>query len=285
MSRKTGSGLHHGTSTTIERLIAETFVATGRMESIRQALAKEVARGRCGVSVDAIDSWIKQIVDHLGLPVRKSETPSPDHLGDVRLTLSDESLVWIEVKAQTTKQFSDLVQADWVRDETDTLRWLVKYDEQFHELTSDAVIEQLGILQPAAEYFGSWGFADLWLADLGLLHSRSRRITAEVHEPHDLPNFLARKFLLHVSNEGARLVRLDQLHCVQDVIAGAEPFRVLAPGSSSDTKLWLSTEGPPQRGSIDFIYYTGYRSGVLGRHKLHHHAVDRSSAVHEVREQ
>jgi hypothetical protein len=33
---------------------------------------------------------------------------------------------------------------------------------------------------------------------------------------------------------------------------------------------------------MDFIYYTGYRSGVLERHKLHHHAVTRSSNVFEV---
>ncbi len=283
MSRKAGSGLHHGTSTTIERLIAETFAATGQLQHIRRALATEVARGRCGVGVDAVSSWIEEIVDHIDLPVRKSETPSPDHLGDIRLTLSDQSHVWIEVKAQTTKRFSDLTQADWVRDETDTLRWLVKYDHRFRELSSDWVTEQLGILQPADEYFEGWGFADLWLADLGLLHSRSRRMAAGIRDPADLPDFLSRKFLLHVSNEGARLIRLDRLQCAQDVIAGGEPFCSLNPGSTSDTKLWLSTEGPPRRGSMDFIYYTGYQSGVIGRHKLNHHAVNRSSDVFEVR--
>lgn len=283
MPRKAGSGLHHGVATTVERLIAESFVDTGQMSSIRQALSREVSTGRCGVGVDAVTSWIETIVDHLGLPVQESRTPSPDHLGDVRLTLTDGSHVWIEVKAQTTKKFSELVQADWVRDETDTIRWLVHNDRQFQELSSDWVIDELDLPRPAHEYFDNWGFKDLWLADVGLLHSRSRRHSAGVIQPTDLPGFLSRKYLIHVSKEGARTIRLDRLQCVQDVLAGHEPRVLLTPGNASDTKLWISTEGEPRRGSMDFIYYTGYRSGVLGRHKLHHHAVARSRDTFVVR--
>ena len=121
---------------------------------------------------------------------------------------------------------------------------------------------------------------DLVEADIALLHDRPRRAIAGVKTLQDLASFLGRKYFLHLTTEGARMVRLDRLPCVERVVAGEQVRIDVAPGGACDARIWVSGRGAPSRGAIDFIYYVGYQSlGVVGRHKLHPSAISAAQAV------
>ena len=282
MSRKEGSGLHRETASTIERLAAAVFVESDEVRAIQRHLDDEVEAGYCGVASSDLVEWLDEIAAHLGLPAVEAVTPAPDQLGDIRLTLSNGEYVWIEVKAQTTKGFRDLMQADWVRDETDALRWLLQHDRGYAALAAPWVRETLEVGNPV-RHFGDWTFGDLWLADIALLPDRPRRAVASVVDRETLGSFMSQKYILHITYEGARIARLDSLRCVQDVLAGGRVYIEVAAGGSSNSIVWVSTSGRPVRGQIDFAYYTGYEnSWVVGRHKLNDRALSRSDALFTV---
>lgn len=272
MARKPGSGLAGPTTAAVEELAAAVFRGDRDLRPFVRRIDKEVDRGLCDVSGSDTARWLRNLADQAGLEVESAVSPSLDLLGDVRLTLKDGSTVWIEVKAPTKKRFGELLQTDWVRDETDALRWLSRNEPDVKRLLSPWVHECLQINDPTWQ-FGNLGFTDLWLADLALLPDRPRRAVAGVKGTADLLDFLGKKYLLHLTTEGARLVRLDGLACVQRASAGEKLWLDVNPGGKCDAIVWLSGRGAPRRGAIDFVYYVGYRSGVLGRHKLHPSAV------------
>lgn len=270
--RNQGSGFASATASAIESLTANVFAGSSTDADLRR-IDTERGRGRCGVSPHDAERWITAIAEYLSLPVIAAVTPSPDGLGDVRLTLSDGSFVWIEVKAQTTKGFRELIQADWVRDETDTLRYLRAHEPAFSSLLSPWILDVLDVANPARQ-FGSMSLSDLWVADVGLMTDRGRRLDAGVKEPEHLRRFMECKYLLHVSNEGARIARLDRLRPVKHVLSGGSVELDIKRPSACEARVWVSAGSPPTRGNIDFIYYVGYRnSDVVGRHKLHDQAL------------
>lgn len=279
MPRKEGSGLSRPTTQAVEGLVAESFVPKGDRGGLVSRLDSECLKGLCGVSGGQIAEWTEAVVDQLGLGAVAAETPAPDGLGDVRLTLPTSDYVWVEVKAQTTKSFRDLTQADYVRNDTDAVRWLNAYDPEFSERLSPWTRSQLEVVDPDT-YFGDWKFEDLWLADLGLLHDRLKRAEAGVASPRDLVGFFERKYLFHYAKEGLRAVRLDQLSPIARMLEGEPVVRELRRTKTTDATLWVKAGGEPRQGITDFIYYVGYtKTQVLGRHKLTHHAVDSSDGV------
>lgn len=279
MVRKPGSGLVRLTTAAIEETVAAVFADECDVKALIRRIDAEVDRGRSGVSGAQVVKWLRALAADLSLDVVSAVSPSPDLLGDVRLTLADGSTVWIEVKAQTTKRFGDLLQADWIRDETDALRWLARNDPTVTRLLSPWIRECVEIYDPGFQ-FGDLTFAHLWLADIALLHDRPRRAIAGVKTVHDLVSFLGKKYFLHLTTEGARMVRLDRLPCVERVVASEQVRLDVAPGGACDARIWVSGRGVPSRGAIDFIYYVGYQSlGVVGRHKLHPSAVSASRTV------
>jgi hypothetical protein len=219
------------------------------------------------VSSSQLVGPLHEIADHLGLNVIRSVTPDPDHLSDVRLELSDGTRAWIEVKAQTTRGFGGLSSADWVRDETDVLRWLLVHDEQFKELMPDWMRQNLTVSDPRT-YFAGWDLSSLWVGDLALLQNRMKRRSAGIESPADLADFLARKYLLHITQRGAQIIRLDAIPPVRSALGGTPVLADIAPLAASSARVWLAAGAQPERGAFDFAYYVGYSSGVVGRHKL-----------------
>lgn len=279
MARKPGSGHVRYTTAAIEEMVAAVFAGERNVRPLVRRIDVECDRGRCGVPGALVERWLRALADEVALDVVSAESPSPDLLGDVRLTLSGGTDVWIEVKAQTSKRFGDLLQADWVRDETDALRWLGRHEPQVKRLLSPWIRDALDIYDPEFQ-FGELAFPHLWLADIALLHDRPRRAIAGVKTPQDLMSFLGRKYFLHLTTDGARMVRLDRLPCVERVMAGEPVHLDVAAGGSCDARIWVSGRGAPTRGAIDFVYYVGYQSlGVVGRHKLHPSAISAADDV------
>lgn len=266
MAKNSGSGRHNETAAAVEELVARvfegqsTFVAAERVD-------RDYDAGLGGVSSGQLVGPLHEIADHLGLNVIRSVTPDPDHLSDVRLELSDGTRAWIEVKAQTTRGFGSLSSADWVRDETDVLRWLLVHDEQFNELMPDWMRQNLTVSDPKT-YFAGWDLSSLWVGDLALLQNRMKRRSAGIESPADLAGFLSRKYLLHITQRGAQIIRLDAIPPVRSALGGTPVLADVAPLAASSARVWLAAGAPPERGAFDFAYYVGYSSGVVGRHKL-----------------
>ena len=278
MTRKSGSGLHRGVSKAIEQLTADLFAGRPTAESLNKIHAQQSA-GRSGVAPDSVHRWLSEVVDRSALPVVDAELPATDYLGDVQLTLRDGSHVFIEVKAQTTKNFVDLIQADWIKDVTDTLRWLYAEDETFRALQPPWLAELLDERAPQ-RYFGSWTFKELWAADVALLTDRNRRSIAGVEPPQQLWAFLSRKYLLQVSSEGARMVRLDRIPLISRIIDG-HGIRWDIKSLKKSTSVRVSA-GSGDRRDLGFVYYVGYGPEVVGRHKLTVQALDGAAGAIEV---
>lgn len=278
MTRKSGSGLHRAVSRAIERLTADLFAGRPTVASLN-TIHEQQAAGRSGVSAEAVHHWISEIVDRLALPVVDAELPATDYLGDVQLTLRDGSNVFVEVKAQTTKNFVDLIQADWIKNVTDTLRWLYVEDETFRDLQPSWLAELLEERSPQ-RYFGSWTFKELWAADVALLTDRNRRSIAGVEHPQQLWDFLSRKYLLQVSSEGARMIRLDRIPLISRIIEG-HGIRWDIKSLKKSTSVRVSAESGDRR-DLGFVYYVGYGPEVVGRHKLTVQALDGAAGAIEV---
>lgn len=266
MGRKAGSGLHNETAAAVEELVARIFEGQS-FDVAAERVDRDYDSGRGRVRSSQLIGPLHRVAEHLGLSVARAVTPDLDHLSDVRLELVDGSDVLIEVKAQTTARFGMLGNADWVRDETDVLRFLLVEDEEFRALMPGWMRDALAV-PDAGTYFGGWDLASLWVADLALLPNRGRRTVAGVRTPADLGSFLTRKYLLHVTSEGVQVVRLDSIPFVQDALAGEDVHALIRPGGRSSATVWMSTREPPARGRFAFAYYVGYESGVIGRHKL-----------------
>lgn len=181
------------------------------------------------------------------------------------VTTVDEQRVWIEVKAQTTKAFySELVQSDWIRDDTDFLRLLVVESSTFRAHLPPAAVAQL-----SSTVDDQWTAESLWLADIALLTNGRARLRAGVRRPEDLQDFLCRKYCFQLSQEGARLFPLTRLVPVDRVLSGEAVSLAVGRGGKAAARVTVSAGQQPGHGTTHFTYYVAYGSGVLGRHKLH----------------
>ncbi len=278
MTRKSGSGLHREVSRAIEELTAALFAGRPTADALSR-IHQEHRSGRSGVSSRSVHRWLSEIVERLNLPVIAAELPATDFLGDIQLTMRDGTFAFVEVKAQTTKKFIDLIQADWIKSVTDTLRWLYAADEEFRDLQPPWLGELLHESAPQ-RYFGSWSFAELWAADLALLTDRNRRLIAGVKSPEHLWDFLSRKYLLQVSVEGARMVRLDRILPIQRIREGLKiDWKVQSLKKSTAIRVASDSRSPE---GLDFVYYLGYGPSVVGRHKLTAHALEGAEGLIEV---
>ena len=266
MGRNSGSGRHNETAAAIESLVARVF--EGQPADVAaERVDRDYDLGLGGVRSSQLLGPLHKIADKLGLNVLRAVTPDPDHLSDVRLELAGGGRVWIEVKAQTTGPFGRLSSADWVRDETDVLRWLLQNDEKFARLMPDWMRQNLEVSDPDF-YFKGWDLASLWIGDLALLQHRMKRRSAGVEKPSDLAGFLSQKYLLHITNAGVQVIRLDAIPFVRSVLSGAPVMVDVEASRASSARVWVASGAQPQRGAFEFAYYVAYQSGVLGRHKL-----------------
>lgn len=67
----------------------------------------------------------------------------------------------------------------------------------------------------------------MWLADLGLLHDSLKRAEAGVLSPRELVSFFQRKYLFHYAKAGLRVVRLDELLPIAQMLEGEVVVREL----------------------------------------------------------
>lgn len=269
-SRRLGSGLSSFTAATVEELLAAALCKDERAILAQQrALGPEYSLERCGILPAEIVRLVRTAVNELELEVTHAVAQPDDRLGDVRAVLKTGEKLWFEVKAQTKKErFADLTQADWVRDETDFVRW--RMTENPSIMDALPVEMQLALrVGEAADYFQDWDRDSLWLADMALLADRDVRERAGVYSPADLPDFLSRKYVLHLTQQGIRIIRLDAIAPITAALAGATADMQLNYSNQTVVSVAFACPGPASRGSVHFTYHIGYSSGVLGRHKMH----------------
>ena len=282
--RRPGSGLSNATATAIERLVAAALRDDSDEIAVqREALANEYDRGRCGMEPSEVVSLVRAAVDQLGLEVTDAQAQPDDRLGDVRVALDGRRERWFEVKAQTKKnRFADLTQADWVRDATDLIRWLVSDDDELAGQLPEWALDELRV--PDASYFQGWDRDSLWLADIALVVNRSAREEAGIRTPADLHEFLRSKYVLHLTREGIRIFGLDALVPVASSLAGERASMLFNYENRTAVAIACSCPGPPSWGRVHFTYHVAYPPlGPLGRHKMHARSLDRASPLVVVR--
>ncbi len=283
MTRRAGSGLANQTTRAIEDMWSGALADD--QESFHDAVSehrRQELRGRSGIETAALASAIVQAVKSLNLDV-VSSTPRPlDGLGDVRCQLRSGELIWFELKAQTTKpRFGDITQADWVRDDTDFVRYVSLHERVVRSALPSWAIEILNVDQPD-EYFSGWDFKGLWAADMCLLSNRTKREVAGVRRPADLVSFAKRKILVQIAQPGIRMVPFASIAPIKAVLDGSEVDRQFVKANQSAISIQLSSPGRAGRGTTNFAYHVAYPSSVLGRHKMHAVSIELSPKTEHI---
>lgn len=277
--RKPGSGKNKDVTDAVEKMLAAQLM--GDASTVRnQTRVIDLAhrQNNSYLSGSQVHGLIKKVCSHLSLPVQDAQSSPSDHLGDVCVTLKDNSKIWIELKSQTKKlRFRDITQADYVREGTDFGRKYAQENEKFNKLIVGNLRVELKI-DSGPTALDNWKLSDLWVADLALLVDSERRKRAGVNYSSDLSKFLERKYLLHICAEGARLVRLDQLEPVRSILAGSQLLVNLKTTNASVAAVQVSVDDALISGRTVFTYHFGYRNAP-GRHKLHDFALAVSSGL------
>jgi hypothetical protein len=266
-----GSGMHRGVSWAFTRLVADRLAGSnsGARRAHADLKAEVAARGRPGAA-----DGVVSLIDRATAPIRPHVSGAyalPDgHAGDVELRLHDGGTAWIEIKASWTKAFVDLIQTDWVRDATNTVRWLLDNDRRFAALISPATAASLR----ATNVPSGWSFADCWLADVALLPTTDLLNDAGVTTSADLQAFLESKWLVHWAYDGVRSTRLADIPAVAAVYDGASVRYRIGKTPGTQAAVWVGVDGfgGPTRGEFLFVYYVGYPN-VLGRHNATHRLI------------
>lgn len=284
VGRQPGSGLANASAAAIEQSLAAALRGDDAEMGVQRALLEyECSIDRCGMEPDLVVRLVTQAVAMLDLDVTDAVAQPLDGLGDVRASLRGGAFSWFEVKAQTKKdRFADLTQADWVRDETDLLRWLFHDDPTFAARLTDWVADLLAVADPRS-YFEGWDRDSLWLADIALVPSRATRLRAGIDSPAALRHFLDRKFVMHLTREGVRIVRLSLLGPAAGLLAGRSVAMSINYANQTAASIAFASPGPADRGRVQFTYHLGYTSGVVGRHKMHAVSLARGPHTIEVR--
>lgn len=274
-----GSGRSRKATDAVELLLAAA--ARGDSDSIEKCVAKIDVAKRHGASLMTgarVSRLMQQACSKLKFDAEDAVANPPEHLGDICVSLRNGTRVWIEVKGQTKKkEFAAITQADYVRDGTDFLRRYAKVNPHFDRLVSGQLRRDLA-LDDALTFTAEWELADLWMADLALLESEPKKRRANVRTPADLARFMNEKYLVHLSMEGVRYLKISELRPVIALQSGAKCKIELDTSSASKVAAIRVAAGiPPGHSTTDFTYHIGYKdSQAAGRHKLHNIAVSTS---------
>ena len=277
--RQEGSGKSKGATDAVEKMLAarlrgDANAIQEQIKIIDDAYKADLSYMRGKRVFSLIDKTCK----YLSLDVLDAEASPSDGLGDVCIKLKDGSKLWVEVKGQTKKaKFRDITQADYVREGTDFAKKFAKLNPAFDKLILGNLRTELA-LDDGASSIKNWELADLWVADLALLVNEKKRKRAGVNSPADLPKFLKKKYLFHLCMEGARIVRLDQLNPVKQVLSGDKIHTVIKTTNKSVAAIQIAVGEEPTSGRTAFTYHFGYNNAP-GRHKLHHFALASSEAT------
>ena len=272
-----GSGRSKSATDAVERLLAAKFVNDTNEIATQLGVLRDARKsGTSLMDADDLDSLTSKVVAHLAWNVDTAVANPRDKLGDVRADLLGGGSNWIEVKAQTMKpRFADITQADFIREGTDFLRSYTRSEPRFDSVIDSELREQLELDSPMT-HGASWKPEDLWLADLALLVNDMKKKRARATNVAGLHTFLGQKYFLQFCKEGARIIRLDQLAPVLDILGGKSMHTNLKLTNSGNVaSVQISAGSEPGHGSTDFTYHVGYKNAP-GRHKLHDHAISRS---------
>lgn len=283
MTRRPGSGLAGASVRATENILAALLRDDPADLLVNaETIGADATTGRVtgGLTGEAIVRLLHKAVQQLDLDVVDAIPRPSCKLGDVRAELATGEYVWFELKCQLTKpHFQDIIQADWIRDATDVLRYLFVVEHpEWTPWLSPSVVRRLGLDEVGVMYFRGWSLPSLWLADLALVKDRQHRELVGIESITDLYAFLRRKYLVHLTRAGVRIVRFDTLGPVASAfdMDYAAKFH-----DQSRVTIAVAAPGPPSAGAVDFTYHIGYANAV-GRHKLHARAIERSVELIEV---
>jgi hypothetical protein len=189
--------------------------------------------------------------------------------GDVEVVLRSGLEERIEIKAQLNKRrVSQLTESDWVRDECDGLRWLLRNEPSFRRRLSarnqDALSSDPDDLQ-------GWNFQHLWLSDVASLTSRPFRSRYSVSTPASLAAFFGRKHLLHLCGERDSIRRMTDIAPLREALGGAKRVSFeIKDNKESECAVRVFVDGKRPVFTYHvyrYDYVPGH--GFCGRHKLH----------------
>lgn len=287
MARKAGSGL----ATVQANACAMLFVALARkregdIKGAVEDIDREYGKGRCGMTGEEVKDVLKELLGKWPEADAGFVGGSPliDGLGDAHLRNTKSGNLYIEVKSQTKKvDFREITQADWVRDDTD----FVRHNAQNHAFFAFHRQSEHGVV---TELTSGWtptqlGVGLLWAADIGLLHDAAKRQHAGAKDAAGLRAFLERKWLLHVTQAGGRLIRLADIPAVRSALLGeALTFSIEEnPQKPSSHRKGLAKiavldrEGEPV--FTYHLYETKATKTLIGRHKAHARLFDNAPAT------
>lgn len=266
--RAAGSGLHNDAALAVEELWAAHLEGSSRSQAL-SALRRARSRGYCGVAPARIDGWLASLAGKLGWTVASAHRIAPFDHADVEARLSTSEFRWFELKSQLTKRYSEITQADYIRDETDFLARLSAEDSAYAAHIGGQFAAWLQ--QPVhLSYFRGWTrLEDLFLADMAGLRTRGKRLSLGVTNRAGLNRYVDAKYLLQVTQDGARVCELRELAPVKFIRAGGKLHWQLR-DNSKGRGLWILD---PATGKPWFSYNLYRPSRPFGRHKLHAHAL------------
>lgn len=277
-----GSGRSRSATDAVELLLA-AILRNDKPEIDKCIKKLDVARkhGASKMAGAKIFRLLRLAATQLAFEVSDAVANPGEHLGDLKVSLGDGSSVWIEVKGQTKKQrFADITQADYVRDGTDFLRAMFQNNADFSRLFDAGLRDELGIDAPLT-FTRDWSLADLWMADLALLENETKKMRAGVRTPRDLTRFMEAKYLVHLTMEGVRYLKIANLRPVAALKQGQSLHVELDTRSKSKVAaIRLAVGCKPGNRSTDFTYHIGYKNSLApGRHKLHSFALSEASNI------
>ena len=269
-TRKPGSGLANRNTKLIEELFAAILEDDrSGVKFKRREIDREYEKDQSGLSGKAVAHALSSIANDLGMTFDEVTAHPEDNGGDVKAASSGFP-TWFELKAQTKKaSFADLTQADYVRDGTDFLRKYLLGNAKALKYISAQTASEIG-LGSGIDVDDRWSIQDLHVADLCLLTSKNSRVKVGVNKPSDLSDFAARKFILQLTQQGARLIKLSEMGPISDILEQKFPSILLKTSNRNELSIQMEYES-----GVDFTYHIGYKNAP-GRHKLHARALSRS---------
>lgn len=268
MSRNPGSGLYTLTATAVENLLA------AHLTGDRQAQTREIATidlqrtsGRGGLAGSVVSALLDAFATWLPHTVVDARRLRQGQHADVVADCRGGELLSFEVKAQTTKTLEDLVQADWIRNDTDGLASIVLGTPSIATQLSSSAFTRLsgGSALPQANNPSPYLIA----SDLCLLTSLDKRRSVGVSNLAELSSYADLKYLVHLASDGLRAIQLSRIPVVQLALSGVLPD-IRVDCLSKSTAVRLQGRASTQ---WDFAYYIYDSPLPHGRHKLHSRAL------------
>ena len=265
-----GSGFASPRADAIARLSAAILTrnANERDMAIDQ-INLQGEKGNCPCSGDDILKRIKPILHKVFPIVQSAKSLSLGLSGDVEIIINSTDTQRLEIKALLEKErVGDITQSDWVRDVTDTLRFLSFNDINFKNKLGS---RNLSNLQSPKSDFKGWDFTSLWLADIAGLTSQKKRLEFKVKSFSDLKYFLSRKYIMHLCQERDACFSLAALSAIQQALSSPKSVSY----SLKDNKKSECAVCVKLNNGVVFTYhiypYAGFknRTAFVGRHKLH----------------